>query len=87
MYQSLEHDYVFIGKVHGEVEADNRGGEWSCEDWKVAMLGFLIGVCHPYLWCEVTELERKGVVSSTELRGKWQRLNPGYGICQSSGKK
>ena len=86
MYQSLEHAYVFIGKVHREVEA-NRGGEWSCKDWKVAMLGFLIGVCDPYLWCEVTELERKGVVSSTELRWKWQRLSPGYGICQSSGKK
>ena len=44
-------------------------------------------VCNPYLWCEVTELERKGMVSSTELRGKWHRLSPGYGICQSSGKK
>ena len=45
-----------------------------------------MGVCNPYLWCEVTELERKGMVSS-ELRGKWHRLSPGYGICQSSGKK
>lgn len=87
MYQSLEHGYVFIGKVHAEVKANNRGGEWSCEDWKGAMLGFLIRVCNPYLWCEVTELERKGVVSSTELRGKWQRLSLGCGICQSSGKK
>ena len=57
MYQSLEHGYVFIGKVHAEVKANNRGGEWSCEDWKGAMLGFLIRVCNPYLWCDKEEKE------------------------------
>lgn len=54
MYQSLEHSCVFIGKVHAEVEANNRGGEGRWENWKVAMLGFLIGVCNPV--CGVTRL-------------------------------
>lgn len=33
LYQSLEHVYVFIGKLCTDIEADRTGGEWPWEDW------------------------------------------------------
>ena len=39
---------VYFYRMHTE-EADNRGGEGSWEDWTADLLGFLMGVCNPYL--------------------------------------
>lgn len=39
MYQSLEHSYVFVGKVHAEVEANNRLGRGAGKTGKLLCRG------------------------------------------------